>query len=1002
MGRGRSGTIMAAASAALLALSLGSTAATAWSHTGGSAIHAKNLLARTAGLPTGGRRPSLAPPRRPLASTPRLVGPVSDNVQVSPADNNLYSSTAAAYDPTDHANLYAAANMLSSTPVAGFRSSDAGLSWGMQPFPLPAVPPNRFGFYPGAAFDSSGTLYGSSLAYDVQGGYLITQVTLSKSLDKGKTWTTTSTVEPPSANAEKPLIAVDTTASPYRKRIYVAYDTNPGGYSEPLVVAHSDDGLTWARTQVFDSGGDFGASPAVGPNGEVYVAWDDWCGGRTGAGFCFMDQGQILLAKSTDGGATFTAAPVQVGRTPLVTFGAQRPNYSNGCNGAGPQSMTPAPSLDVDRSGGVHTGSLYAAWADMGADATHMHISFARSSDGGAHWSVPVQIDTRDYTKYNNDAWAPAVSVDQSNGAVTIAWYDRRDDPSNKLYRVYYTQSTDGGATFLTKQVPVSTAPSDPTLDCQAAGDYIQTAAVDGVAHPFWSDTRNGRNQIFTATIDEATLAQTLLPAPPLFAPRVSSPAHTSPYSLAAGDFNNDGKLDIAVGNTATSDVSILLGNGDGTFQAPINTKLPGDVGALAAGDLNKDGKLDLAVMTWQNNLGAISILPGQGDGTFGTSATFASGGGGPIAAADVNNDGNLDLVIPTGPTSKLTVFLGNGDGTFKAPIMHSTYGGSSFAVADFNGDGKLDVVLTGGPDSIVVVLGNGDGTFTAGTIYAAGAFPSAATVADFNGDGTPDIAVANYPQMTFSVLLNAGTGTFKPSVSYGGPNQQVSGIANGDFDGNGTKDLALTDPYGGVMIWLGRGDGTFSSAGVYAAGGGPSAIRAIDLNGDHRDDVVVANQYSNDVSSLVAVSRTADPQPTSLVFPDQVTKTMGPVRTVTVSNHGTADLHLATVDVKGPNARDFAKVGDTCSGAAISAGGNCTVSLRFTPTVVGSRVASLQVTDDAVGSPQLVPLNGAGLMRYPTSVPASPTSDRGIPPPPPTRLQPAAQPLRLFRLLLL
>jgi hypothetical protein len=787
--------------------------------------------------------------------------------------------------------------------------------------------------------------------------------------------------------------------------VYVAYDTNPGGYSQPVVLAHSDDGLTWARTQVFDSGGEFGAFPSVGPNGEVYVAWDDWCGGRTGAGFCFMDQGQILLARSIDGGATFQP-PVQVGRTPLVAFGAKRPNYSNSCYGAGPQPITPAPSLDVDRSGGVHNGSLYAAWADMGADATNMHISFVRSSDGGAHWSVPVQIDTRDYTKYNNDSWAPAVSVDQSNGAVTIAWYDRRDDPGNKFYRVYYTQSTDGGATFLPKPIPVSTNPSDPTLDCQAAGDYMQTASIDGVAHPFWSDTRNGRNQIFTASVDEATLAQTLLPAPPLFAPTISSPAHASPYSLAVGDFNNDGKLDVAVANTNTSDVSILLGKGDGTFRAPINTSVPGGVGFIAAGDFNKDGKLDLAVMTYQNNAWGISIFPGKGDATFGTPVTFASGGNGPIAATDLNHDGNLDLVLANGAMSKLAVFLGKGDGTFQALAPQSVNGGSDLAIADFNGDGIPDVALSGSgsPYGIVILLGNGDGTFKTGVGYAAGGQTEAMTVGDFNGDGKPDIAVANYPQTIFSVLINKGdgTGTFKSAASYGGSNTGFGAMASGDFDGDGTRDIAITDPYGGVMIWLGRGDGTFTNAGRYSTGAGPIAIKAADLNGDRRDDLVVANQYSNDVSSLVAVSRTALPQPASVTFPDQVTKTMGPMRTVTVSNNGTADLHLAMANVIGPNARDFAKVGDTCSGAAVPAGGNCTISLRFAPTGVGSRVASLQVTDDAVGSPQLIPLSGTGLIRNPPSLPAAPPSSRGVSPPPPPPVVLLTQPVRLLRLLLM
>ena len=127
-------------------------------------MQAKNLLARASSVRSAGRRPSAVLPHRPFASTPRVGGPVSDNVQVSPADNNIYSTTAAAYDPTNHANLDAAANLLSSTPVVGFSSTDTGSSWGMQPYPFPDGPPNRFGFYPGAAFDASGTLYGSSMA----------------------------------------------------------------------------------------------------------------------------------------------------------------------------------------------------------------------------------------------------------------------------------------------------------------------------------------------------------------------------------------------------------------------------------------------------------------------------------------------------------------------------------------------------------------------------------------------------------------------------------------------------------------------------------------------------------------------------------------------------------------------------------------------------------------------------------------------------------------------
>ncbi|TME13729.1 MAG: hypothetical protein E6I70_15830, partial [Chloroflexi bacterium] len=579
-----------------------------------------------------------------------------------------------------------------------------------------------------------------------------------------------------------------------------------------------------------------------------------------------------------------------------------------------------------DRSGGVHTGSLYLAWADEQPIGSRMHIYYARSFDGGAHWSAPAQVDTGNA----NDAWQPAVSVDQSNGALTIAWYDRRDDSGNKLYRPYYTQSTDGGATFLTRQVPVSTSSSDPTLNCNGTGDYMQMTSVDGVAHPFWSDTRNGVNQIFTAAVDEATLAQTLVAPPSLFASPINTAADPTPYLLAVGDFNNDGIPDVAVGNGTAGNVAILLGTGDGHFQAPIKTIVPGGVGVLAAGDFNKDGKLDLAVTTTQIDTagthGAVSILPGKGDGTFGTPITFLSGsaGAGPLAVGDLNKDGVLDLVVGHGSLTGLSVFLGNGDGSFSSPTMYpSSYAAADFAVADVNDDGKLDLAMTTGT-VVQVWPGNGDGTLQSPAGYPAGSTPWAMAVADFNGDGASDIAVANYPQAMFSVLINKGdgSGTFKPAVGYGGPAVGNSAIATGDFNRDGTADIALADQNtNGVSIWPGRGDGSFDRAGVYPAGAGPYVIRAADLNSDHRDDLVVANQYSNNVSILMSVTRFAVPQPSGLNFPEQAPHATSPAQTMTLLNNGTADLRVAMAEVRGPDPRDFVKVGDSCSGATVPAG---------------------------------------------------------------------------------
>jgi hypothetical protein len=168
-------------------------------------------------------------------------------------------------------------------------------------------------------------------------------------------------------------------------------------------------------------------------------------------------------------------------------------------------------SLAVDHSGGVNDGNLYLVWADN-PSPPHVHIYYARSIDHGASWSTPVQIDTGNA----NDAWEPALAVDDAYGTVVLSWYDRRDDPNNKLYRIYFTQSADGGVTFLPKQIAVSSVPADPMTNCTATGNSASIVASHGVAHPFWTDSRSGTNAVFTARVSELAISRTLgrMPAP--------------------------------------------------------------------------------------------------------------------------------------------------------------------------------------------------------------------------------------------------------------------------------------------------------------------------------------------------------------------------------------------------------------------------------------------------------------------------------------------------------
>ena len=215
------------------------------------------------------------------------------------------------------------------------------------------------------------------------------------------------------------------------------------------------------------------------------------------------------------------------------------------------------------------------------------------------------------------------------------------------------------------------------------------------------------------------------------------------------GDFNGDGKLDLAVSNLGDDTqgpkngggVSVLLGNGDGTFQ-PAVSYLNDQKGLwVTVADFNGDGKLDLAM----NDYFAVEVLFGNGDGTFGSPVSTDVTYGFPMAVADFNGDGIPDLVAGA------NVMLGNGDGTFRVETLLAAYEVAA-AIGDFNGDGKLDVAISGGVVSIFT--GNGDGTFNPPIGFVT---PDAIWVAagDFNGDGKPDLAAPNYRTNNVTILTN-------------------------------------------------------------------------------------------------------------------------------------------------------------------------------------------------------------------------------------------------------
>jgi hypothetical protein len=328
----------------------------------------------------------------------------------------------------------------------------------------------------------------------------------------------------------------------------------------------------------------------------------------------------------------------------------------------------------------------------------------------------------------------------------------------------------------------------------------------------------------------------------------------TAPDGLIVGDFNEDGRPDLAVANAGSNNVTLLLGIGAGAFQTQGSTTVGSSPFTLVAGDFNGDGRTDLAVTNAASN--SVSILLGNGDGTFQAQTTYAVGiGPDAIVTGDFNGDGRLDLAIANQLSDDLSVLLGNGDGTFQAAVSYPVESGPYALVAgDFNGDGRLDLAVADqGSDDVSVLLGNGDGTFEARTIYTVGRTPEALVLADFNGDGRLDLATANVYAGTVSVLLNNGDGTFSPQVSYSAGTDPVA-LAAGDFNGDGTTDLVVTNAVtrqGSVL--LGNGDGTFQPRRVFTLGFDPQAIVTGDFNGDGKTDLAIVYSHSNEVQVLLS-----------------------------------------------------------------------------------------------------------------------------------------------------
>jgi hypothetical protein len=404
--------------------------------------------------------------------------------------------------------------------------------------------------------------------------------------------------------------------------------------------------------------------------------------------------------------------------------------------------------------------------------------------------------------------------------------------------------------------------------------------------------------------------------------------------TVLTADFNGDGIPDLVI---LGSGISVLLGNGDGTFTAAPSP--PNDLpGAIAAGDFNGDGIPDLAVAPVLDE-GTSEVLLGNGDGTFTNAGGILENDNNTatsnaIAAADFNGDGNLDLVETCSgdeaPCNNLLLVLsGNGDGTFtqfcETPLPFA--GSQSIAVGDFNGDGQPDVAVTNsGANGVNVFLNAGGCLSAVSAIPLTGDGPTSIAAADFNGDGKLDLAVANSGSNNVTILLGNGDGTFTAAASPA-TGMAPNSIAVGDFNGDGIPDLAVANAgSSSVTILLGNGDGTFAAAASPAADTGSTSATAADFNGDGKEDLVVANSADSSATALLAETALA-------------IATVNNISPAGVGTHLVKAIYSGDANYGGSTSTDVSLTvvppGLTLSGTPVSvaAGATGTSTLTITPT---------------------------------------------------------------------
>ncbi len=359
------------------------------------------------------------------------------------------------------------------------------------------------------------------------------------------------------------------------------------------------------------------------------------------------------------------------------------------------------------------------------------------------------------------------------------------------------------------------------------------------------------------------------------FAEPVLFPVGDAPQSVAVGDLDGDGDLDLAVAIDTVEtfdDVAVLLNSGDGTFAPPTLFSVGTVPKSLEMGDMDGDGDLDVAVVN--QGSGDVSILLNNGNGTFAPEVFYATGDGPQdVALGDLDGDGDLDVATANDGSDDISVLLNNGNGTLAPRTTFAVGPGpASLAMGDLDGDNDLDLAvgISSGNDRVSILKNFGNGTFAAPVDFSVGNFPWFESVAlgDLDDDGDLDVVVANALELSVSVLLGNGDGTYADAVSFSTAGANASGlplsIKMGDMDGDGDLDLVMAEgppifaPSDSIAVLQNNGEGLFAPGINFPAGNTPLSLAIGDLDGDGDLDAVTANLLGDDVAVLLNLSNPA------------------------------------------------------------------------------------------------------------------------------------------------